>query len=112
MISVLTKLPVWLLLGLSAAGVITGDYFAKYWSVNQRLLFVVLAVAGYAVSSLFYIPTLLREGLIITSVIWVVLSTIGFLFIGLVLFHETLTAIQWLGAGLGIASLLILSVAH
>jgi multidrug transporter EmrE-like cation transporter len=112
MITLLAKLPIWLLLALSAAGVVSGDYFAKSWSLNQRGWVYGLAIAGYAVSALFYIPTLLREGLVITSVIWVVLSTIGFLVVGILIFHETLTPLQWVGVGLGIASLLILTIAH
>lgn len=101
-----------MLLGLSAAGVIAGDYFAKFWSTNQKGIFVLLAVLGYAASSLFYIPTLLREGLVITSLIWSILAIIGFLVIGLFVFNETLSTVQWIGVGLGIGSLIILAVAH
>ena len=109
---VLGKLPIWLLLSVSALGIITGDYFAKFWSINQRTIFVVLAICGYAVSSFFYIPTLLKQGLVITSLIWSLLAIIGFMFVGLYLFHETLTPMQWVGVGVGIISLIILSVAH
>ena len=108
----LSKFPTWLLLGISASGVITGDYFAKLWSTNQRGLFILLSIAGYAVSSLFYIPTLLRGGLVVTSIIWCVLSIIGFLFIGVYMFHESLSGLQWVGVGLGITSLIVLSAAH
>jgi multidrug transporter EmrE-like cation transporter len=112
MIALLGKLPVFSLLLLSALGVISGDYFAKYWSVEQRGWMYALAIVGYALSAVFYIPTLLREGLVVTSVVWVVLSTIGFLVVGILIFHETLTPLQWVGVGLGIASLLILTIAH
>lgn len=112
MFTALAKLPVWLLLLLSAAGVIAGDYFSKSWSVNQRVSLAALAIAGYACSAIFYMPTLLREGLIVTSVVWSVLSIIGFLVIGLFVFNETLTPLQWLGVGFGVVSLITLSFAH
>jgi len=110
MIYLLAKLPVWLLLILSAGGVIAGDYFAKYWSVNQKTSLVVLSVAGYAVSALFYIPTLLKEGLVVTSILWSLLSILGFMAIGLLVFRETLSPIQWVGVVFGIIALIIFSV--
>ena len=105
----LTKLPVWLLLIISASGVVSGDYFAKYWSINHKPIFVILAFVGYAISSLFYFPTLLSKGLVVTSVAWSVLSIIGFMVVGILIFNETLTPTQWLGAGFGIVSLVILA---
>ena len=110
MFHLLAKLPVWLLLLISASGVIAGDYFAKYWSTNQRTIFAILSVAGYAVSALFYIPTLLREGLVVTSILWSILSILGFLAIGLLVFHETLAPIQWVGVAFGIICLVIFSI--
>lgn len=110
MINLFNKLPVIVLLIISSIGVISGDFFAKYWSIKQKAIFFVLAVLGYLVSSFFYIPTLLREGLVITSIIWSLLSIIGFLFIGLIIFHEKLTVIQYVGVFIGILALIILSL--
>ena len=109
-ITALGKLPVILLIILSAASVTAGDFFAKYWSINTRSVFYVLAIMGYVGSSIFYIPTLLREGLIITSVLWSLLSIIGFLVVGILIFKETLTNLEIIGVMLGIASLVILSL--
>lgn len=109
MIPLFLKIPALVLLVLSALSVTTGDFFAKYWSTNTRGLFYFLALLGYIGSGVFYIPTLLKEGLIITSVIWSVLSTVGFLLVGLVIFKESLTAMETLGTILGVASLVVLS---
>jgi multidrug transporter EmrE-like cation transporter len=103
------KIPVIVLLIISSLGVIMGDFFAKYWSVHQRAIFYVIAIVGYLCSSIFYIPTLLRQGLVVTSIIWSLISTIGFLFIGLVIFKETLTLVQMIGVGFGVISLVILA---
>lgn len=104
------KVPVLVLLSLSGLGVISGDVFAKYWSLHQRWPFFAAAIFGYFVSSFFYIPTLLREGLVITSIIWSLISLIGFLFIGLVIFKESLTLHQGIGVAFGLVSLVILAV--
>ena len=104
------KLTVQTLLLFSASAVVAGDYFAKLWSTNQRTVFLLAAFLGYFLSSVFYIPTLLREGLVVTSVIWSLLSIIGFLFVGLVIFREQLTTLQIIGVIFGIIALAILSV--
>lgn len=108
-IDLLSKLPVSALLGLSAVGVIFGDYFAKYWSQHPRPFWLVLTFIAYFLSPFFYVPTLLREGLVVTSVVWSILSIIGYLFVGLVIFRETLSGTQTVGVVLGVVALVILS---
>jgi len=109
-ISVLSKVPVMVLILLASISVIIGDYSAKTWSLNHKGIFLLLAFAGYFFSGFFYIPTLLREGLIVTSVIWGLLSTIGFITIGLVVFKEVLSVTQIVAVVLGISSILILTI--
>jgi multidrug transporter EmrE-like cation transporter len=104
------KIPVGVLLALSASSVIAGDYFSKYWSIHQRPLFYVLAMLGYLFSGIFYIPTLLREGLIITAIIWAIASTAGFIILGVFVFQESLSSVQIVGIILGTASLILLSL--
>jgi len=103
------RLPVGILLALSATSVVLGDLFAKYWSVKQRSLFLILALIFYFGSGVFYVPTLLRQGLVITSLIWSLLGIIGFLVIGLVLFKEHLSPLQYFGVALGVAALVLLN---
>ncbi len=108
--STLSKIPVGGLLVLAATSVIFGDFSAKNWSSGAGDIWYVFAFIGYFGSAFFFIPTLLRESLVMTSVIWVVISSIGFLFIGIVLFHESLTLVQFIGVFLGIAGVLLLSL--
>ena len=105
------RLPVIVLILLSAGATVSGDLFAKYWSTNNKTLFFVAAWIGYATSCIFYMPTLMRQGLVVTSIIWTLITVIGFLFVGLILFKETLTPLQIFGVVLGAISLIILSVA-
>jgi len=65
---------------------------------------------GLAFSGFFFIPTLLREGLVVTSVIWSILSIIGFLAVGILIFKETLTILQIVGVIFGILALIILKL--
>jgi len=103
------KIPVVVLLLLSASSVVAGDYFAKLWSINPSRLLFGLAVLGYIGSAVFYIPTLLREGLVITSVVWTILSIVGFLVVGVLIFNEALTGWQIAGVTIGVIALIILS---
>jgi drug/metabolite transporter (DMT)-like permease len=107
---VLSKLPMMLLLVLAALGVAFGDYFAKLWSMNPNNYWYALALVGYSSVGIFYLPTLLKNGLVITSVIYSILAIVAFLVVGLVVFNETLTARQIAGVSIGIVSLLILSI--
>ena len=109
-LTILNKIPVIGLIFLASVSVIIGDYAAKTWSVNHKEAYLLLAFAGYFFSAFFYIPTLLREGLIITSVLWVLLSTIGFIVIGLFIFKETLSLLQTIAVILGIISIMILTI--
>ncbi len=110
-ITLASKIPVFGLILLAATSVIIGDYSAKAWSVSHSNLYLFLAFLGYFFSGFFYIPTLLREGLIITSVLWGLLSTIGFIVIGYVIFKESLSISQTIAVSLGVVSILILTIA-
>jgi multidrug transporter EmrE-like cation transporter len=105
-----SKVPVIILILLAASSVIAGDFFAKYWSIHQRPLFLVLTFIFYFGSAFFYTPTLLREGLVITSMIWSLISFIGLIILGLLVFNETLTLIQTIGVVIGGISLILLSI--
>ena len=110
-LALVAKFPVFVLIIFAVISVVTGDYFAKLWSINQRPIFFIAALIGYFGSGLFYTPTLVREGLVVTSVLWSVLAIIGFLVIGLIVFKEPITTIELVGVVFGIASLVILAFA-
>ncbi len=107
---ILPGLPMYVLIALSACGVIFGDYSAKTWSIGREPLWLIFAFLGYFFSAFFYIPSLLKEGLVVTSLLWDLLSIIGFLFIGIVIFRETLSTLQVVGAVLGTIALVMLSL--
>ena len=102
-------MPVGLLLAFSVTIGVIADFFAKYWSVNQRAAFLTIALLGYLSSGLFYVPTLLRGGLIVTSMLWSVASIVGFMLVGWLIFKESLSSTQLIGVILGAISLIILA---
>lgn len=81
----------------------------KLWSVNHKNSFFLLAIFGYLWSGFFYLPALLKKGLVISSVIWSVVYIIGFLVIGLLIFKEPLNVRQIIGIVFGVAAVLLLS---
>lgn len=110
LVNFLQKLPPLLLVTLAAMSVVMGDLFAKYWSLAPKNIFYILAILFYIGSAIFYIPSLLSKGLVITSILWTLISTIGLILVGVVIFKETLSFIQVIGLIFGIISLLILSI--
>lgn len=104
------KIPlIFWLLG-SAAAVVAGDYFAKKWSIDRTTSFFWLSVILYAIASQLYLPTLLKEGLVVTSILWTVISSVGFIFIGIYFFQEHLTVVQWVGVGFGFIAVCLLAI--
>lgn len=104
------KIPLILLFTVSAFCVGAGDYLAKKWSLEPGWGSFSGAMFCYFSSSFLYIQTLTRKGLVVSCVIWSIASIIAFLFVGIAVFHETLSGVQITGVILGIISLLILSL--
>ncbi len=102
----IVPVPVWLT--LSATTVIIGDYLAKRWSIDRGATLFISAMAAYALSGPFYLPTLLKEGLVVTSLIWTIITTLGLLVVGMLIYHEHLTTSQSIGVILGIISMILL----
>jgi multidrug transporter EmrE-like cation transporter len=94
---------------LSGLCVVLGDIFGKIWSENLNKNFFLLSILFYGLSSVFYMPALLKEGLTITSVIWSLISILGFLIVGILIFHEKLTPVQIIAVVLGMISLVLFS---
>jgi len=100
---------VYLLLFVSGIFVVLGDYFAKLWSVKQNLWIFIFSMIAYTLSSLLFIPVLLRGDLIITALIWSLVNIIGFTFVGLYIFKEELSVMQMIGVALGIIAMILLT---
>jgi multidrug transporter EmrE-like cation transporter len=104
------RLPLIFLFTVSAVFVGVGDYLAKKWSLMPGWSFCTGALTCYFISSFFYLLTLTRKGLVVSCVIWSISSIVAFLFVGLIIFHESLSGMQLIGVILGTISLILLSL--
>ena len=107
---ILGHTPVIILLIISAVLTVLADIVAKYWSISRSSTLFIAALIIYAVSTVFFIPTLVRETLIVSATLGTVLATVGFVLASLFIFKESISSIQWVGVVFGIVSVILLSV--
>jgi len=98
MINFLLSIPaiVWLL--ISSVFFAAGEFLSKKWGVAPGIKPTVFVMLAYGLSSLFWLPSLLHKNqLAIMGTFWLVLATISTVLIGIVVFHEKLNTLQWVG---------------
>ena len=96
---------------LLASGVFQtlGEYLSKIWGRSPSWSMAAFAVAAYAVSSLIWLPALLyRNQLSTIGIAWDLVAVSTTLFLGLVVFHEVLSAKQIIGIALALFALWLL----
>lgn len=108
LITFLESIPLLALILLSGVSLVAGDLAAKYWSENHKTIYFLLALASYILYGLFFIPSLTKEKLVIAALAVIIVNIIGFVFIGLVIFHEKLTTLQIAGLIFGLISIILL----
>ncbi|MBA2396806.1 MAG: EamA family transporter [Ktedonobacteraceae bacterium] len=104
--------PKWLyFLLLLVAFELLADILAKQFSLNGRLLFAILALLGFLAANTAWLISL-RTGAELGkgAVLFSVLSGIGAVMIGVLVYHEKTTPWQIIGLVLGIAAIAFLSV--
>ena len=86
-----------------------GEYFSKMWGFSPNWHAGTIAIILYAISSAIWLPALLyRNQLSTVGIAWYVIAISATLFLGIVVFHETLIPSQWLGLVLAIIALWLL----
>jgi multidrug transporter EmrE-like cation transporter len=104
--------PKWLyFLLLLVAFELLADILAKQFSLNGRILFAILALLGFLAANTAWLISL-RTGAELGkgAVLFSVLSGIGAVMIGVLVYHEKTTPWQIIGLALGIAAIAFLSV--
>ena len=99
----------WLLVSVGFFAV--GEYLSKSWalqpSVNKALLLISMYVAG----TIAWLPAIHRgQTISVVGTIWSLLSLITTLFVGIIIFHETLTVTQIVGLCFGVVAVVLLSI--
>mgnify|MGYP001559872783 CR=1 FL=1 len=86
-----------------------GEYLSKVWGFDPGWRMGLAAVAAYALSSAAWLPALLyRNQLSTIGIAWEIIAISTTLFLGVVIFRESLTAGQWAGITLGLVALWLL----
>lgn len=86
------------------------EYLSKKWALTQANWMAGLAVAGYALNAVCWFPALKNHGsLAVLGSIYAVAYVLGTVAIGWLGFHEIITLRQWLGIGLAIVAIILLS---
>lgn len=98
---------VWLL--MSGAFNALGELFSKLWANHPNWFYVVIIALAYAVSGIFWLPALLQQNkLSEMGMMWILIATISTVGLGVIVFKEQLSALQWVGISLAILSLWLL----
>src|SRR5215469_12575558 len=103
--------PKWLtFLLLLVAFELVADVLAKQFALSGRLVFALTALAGFVAANTAWLLSL-RTGAELSrgAVLFSVLSAIGAVLIGLLLYHEKAGPYQLVGLALGIAAIAFLT---
>ncbi len=106
------KIPLLLLISMSAITAVAGEYTAKRWSLHPSPGQFAFAVVLYACAGALFLPCLLREQLIVVGLLYDILNNSSFLLLGFLVFHERLSPLQIIGACFGVVSLLFFIAAE
>ncbi len=102
----------WLLItviALNLAFSTLSDITAKYWGITNSNLWLYIGLILNIPTVFFYMSAIRLGGLAITIPIVLLLTIIISVALGYLMFHETVTGSQWLGIGIGIISILLIS---
>lgn len=99
----------WLLLSALFFG--WGEYLSKKWALEPTLRGWIAVVVIDAIGVMVWLPALYnRNQLSSIGVAWVVLGGITTMGIGLLIFKESLTVIQWIGIFFAFVALILLEL--
>lgn len=88
-----------------------GEYYAKKFGNTSDIRFAVVAWVGYAINAMFFFPAISKyNSLSILGTLWNVFYVIITLFIGIVVFKETLAATQVVGLVFAFIAIILLSI--
>lgn len=111
MINFLLSIPAiaWLL--FSAIFFAAGEYLSKRWGMMPSIGLALFVAFVYSFGALAWLPALLHKNqLVFMGTLWTILSTLVTIAIGLFIFHEKLSTLQWLGVLLAFTALLFLTL--
>jgi len=108
---IFTVIPAWAWLLLSALCFAGGEYLSKRFALAPSALLAALTVGVYALGTLSWLPAIFQKNqLAITGTIWLLLGLVATVSIGLIVFGEHLSPLQWVGLVFAFISIALLSL--
>ena len=71
--------------------------------------FIPVAMILYGIQPLLFLKGIRYDGMVITNLVWNLISNVVITIIGVLVFGESLKGIRWIGIGMGIVSLALLA---
>jgi multidrug transporter EmrE-like cation transporter len=108
----MARLPIFLALAVVSAFAAAGDYLSKVWADgkgNQHTVYA--AIACYCACTCLWFPVLkYGKHLGRLTGMWVIVTMLAGILMGVFVFHERLSSINILGVGLGILGIILISI--
>jgi multidrug transporter EmrE-like cation transporter len=104
-------LPIWSVVLLCAGMFILCDGLSAHWGKtgNGRSLAIVMLISPLSYSAFAFINT--KMNLAVTGALVNTIVVVGALFVGVIVFKEEVSAMQYLGIALAVASVTLLNLA-
>lgn len=108
--NILTVLPAWLWILISALFFACGEFLSKKFTLNPGWLLFLIFIVVDALSAITWLPALFEKNkLSTTGVVWSLVSLMATVAIGVLVFDEKITFVQSLGLATGLISITLLS---
>ena len=108
--NLLTYIPFWAWITISAVLFAFGEYLSKKFALNPGWVLFTLFIIVDLIAAAAWIPAIFQESqLSTTGVIWSIASLLATVLIGILVFGERLNLIQSMGIVAGIVCVVLLS---
>ena len=108
---ILTIIPAWVWLFISAIFFAGGEYLSKHFALAPSINMASLVVVIYSLGVLAWLPAIFQKNqLAITGTIWLLLGLAATVSIGLFVFGERLSILQIIGLVFAFISVALLSL--
>jgi len=100
----------WLWFGICGATFALGEYVSKRWAMTGDAYLLVVMVLSYGLGSLAWAPIIKAKcNLAQMGMIWVLMASLVTVALGVVVFHERLGFLQWIGVALAIGAMFLIA---
>lgn len=96
---------------LSSLTTSTGNLISKIWANNSKTSTLIGVIVLFTAATVFYLLALKGGKLTIINTIATALNIVLTVFLGYLVLHEKVTTLEWVGMGVTLAGVFLLSLA-